>query len=146
VLSIFASDRRLALTLHAQRTGCVQVVMDNGALQNTAARIEVEKTASRSLHDKLWKDYGSGVLESEFVDTDWEFSDGDVNCMKSHFRLYIQKRRKYISSHLLTLDYNDISACVAELELSQTFDIMRLDNIKQIDKDMMKHFETPMFG
>jgi Origin of replication binding protein len=130
VLSSFASVRRLALTLHAQRTGCLQVVMDNGALQSTAARIEVEKTASRSLHDKLWKDYGSSVLQSEFVDANWEFSEGEVNCMKSRFRLYIQKRRKDISSHLLTLDYDDLSACVAELELSQTFDIMRLADIK----------------
>jgi Origin of replication binding protein len=143
VLSSFASVRRLALTLHAQRSGCCQVVMENAALQNTAARIEVERTASRSMHDRLWKDYGDCVLESEFVEANWDFSDEEVNSMKARFRQYIQKRRKDISAHLLRLDFDDLSACVAELELSETFDIMRLADIKQIDSDIMKHFETP---
>jgi hypothetical protein len=57
----------LALTLHSQHTGCEQVVMENAALQNTAAPIEVKRTASGAMHDNVWKDYGGAVLESEFA-------------------------------------------------------------------------------
>ena len=106
-------------------------------------RIDVEQTASRSLHDALWKDYGGNTLESEFVEATWQFSEEETKGMKGIFNKYIKKRRKDIGSYVLQLDLSDLTACVTELEILASFDIMGLAEIKNIDEEISKHFSYP---
>jgi hypothetical protein len=44
---------------------------------------------------------------------------------------------------VLTLNFDDLSACVSELDIAQTFDLMRLSDIKEIDDNINKYFSFP---
>jgi hypothetical protein len=140
VLTSFASVRRLTLGIFGSRRGSLHMVEENTSLTKTAARIEVEKTASRSLHDALWTEYGK-VLMSNFEDADWGFTEEMQKCMQTKFSDYLNKRKKDIHGHIKTVDFDDLSACVSELEISQSFDLMRLSDIKQIEDDIYQHFD-----
>jgi glycyl-tRNA synthetase alpha subunit len=84
-------------------------------LESTAARIEVEKTAARALYDKLCLHYGGKGLQSEFQEAKWDFDKTSEKVMKQRFSEYINRRKKDISSHVLTLNFDDLSACMSNL-------------------------------
>jgi hypothetical protein len=69
-------------------------------LAETQARIETEKAAACADHDKLWREYGEGTLDSDWQELDVTCDDNEKKALRKQMSDYLKTRRKDISAHV----------------------------------------------
>jgi hypothetical protein len=79
---------------------------DNEMLAETHARIETERAASRSMHDDLWRNYGTDVLQSPFVVLE-PSEEESAQAKKELQREFLEWARKRIKDVKTFIDLTD---------------------------------------